>query len=193
MLKELWQPAYALLVSLVGVGLAMLWLRVENGWLLAVVTSGVGIGAGYAALAVGKRILPAAPTKGRATMEWWILAPGTIAAASSALVIGITIAMTVPDGTEADVKTLITTISTAITSFVAAGFITTATKDPDSVVASAASSAFAQAFTTTWSKRFPNRASDVGQWATSTQAPGASGWGLAARTYRAEQIQAALD
>lgn len=192
MLKDLWQPAYAFLVSIFSVVLAILSLRVPQGWILAVVLVAVGFAVGWAALQVGGRSMLAKPARGRQIMEWWILAPGALAAGASALVIGLTIALIVPEGTTTDVEALITSTSTAITTFIAAGFITTTTKDPDSLVAARVSAAFLDAYDKSWNQRFDG-ASHVRAWAVASEAPGASGWGLAARTYRAEKVQGALD
>lgn len=192
MVNDLWKPAYQFLISALGVALALVAYEVEKGALIAVGIVVVVFSVGWGLLRVGKGQLPEKPETGRKLMEWWLLAPGALGAGAAALVIGVAIELAVPDGTAADTKTLITSATTAITAFITAGFITTATEEPDSTVGEVFKSALAAAYKDRWSSKWPDSKSQVAQWATRTNADGVTGWSAAARKYRAKQIQEAL-
>jgi len=132
---ELTAPLRALAVGLAGVGLA--WLSYNGQPLLALLVAGGTAAAGVLIDQLGRAVLPNRPVLATRLMEWWTLTPAAIAALGSAIVVFVTVALTVPDDSSVgrEAKELISTLSTGLTAFVTAAFISWAGDDKDSRLA----------------------------------------------------------
>lgn len=194
---DLIAPVRALAVALGGVGLAKLWF---DGQLVAAVGLAAGmVIAGIALDWIGKRLLPNQPTMALRFLEWWILTPAAIAAVASAIVVVVTVTATLPEGSKLDqsTKTLIATLSTGLTAFVAAAFISWAADGKDSKLADHIRSTFQSRYrrgsgTPPAGVHFFAPELPGERWVYSDEYKGIEGWGSDARVKRAEGIAQAL-
>src|SRR5437879_2356616 len=127
---EFTTPLRALAVALSGVGLAWLWFH--GWWWVAILVGLAGCLVGLAADGFGKRLLLRQPVLATHFMEWWIVTPAMVAAVASGVVAIVTVALTVSDTAPKDTKTLIGALTTGITGFVSASFISWAGDEKDS-------------------------------------------------------------
>lgn len=132
---DLSTPLRALAIGLAGVGLAWLWF--SDAVVLALVLALTTAVAGTVLDRIGRALLPARPTLAVRLIEWWALTPAAIAALASAIVVVVTLALTVPEDVQIDpgTKQLIATLSTGLTAFIAASFISWASDERDSKLA----------------------------------------------------------
>jgi hypothetical protein len=132
---ELATPLRALVVGLAGVALAWLWF---NGlwWFSVAVAVSVAL-LGYLLDLAGRSLLPKYPVAAVRLLESWILTPMAIAALGSAIVVVVTVALTIPDDSTlgTDAKELVGTLSTGLTAFVVSAFISWSGDDKDSKLA----------------------------------------------------------
>src|ERR1700760_270504 len=94
LLGEVVRPLRALLVALAGAGLADLWYDKKQ--VLAVVLAIVVCFVGVIADQAGKALLPARPGGALWFLEGWVLTPAALAAVAAAVVVLVTVALTVP-------------------------------------------------------------------------------------------------
>lgn len=192
---DLSTPLRALAVGLAGVGLAWLWF--SDAVVLALVLALTTAVAGTALDRIGRALLPNRPNLAVRFLEWWALTPAAIAALASAIVVVVTLALTVPEDVQIDpgTKQLIATLSTGLTAFIAASFISWASDEKDSKLADHVREIFQEKY-----KRksdvepplpgihyFP--AESAGErWVYSDEFKGIEGWGRAARLKRAAGV-----
>ena len=196
-MSEVATPLRALLVGLAGVFLAWLWFNDQLflAVALAVVVSLVGV----VLDAAGRAALPQWPEVAVRFLEWWILTPAALAAFASAVVVVVTVALTIGEGVQVDpdVKELVGTLSTGLVAFVTAAFISWSGDDKDSKVADHIRDTFRQKYKRAGNETqrgvhyFP--AESAGErWVYSNEYRGIEGWGHAARVKRAQGIAAEL-
>jgi hypothetical protein len=195
---ELASPLRALAVGLAGVGLAWLWYNGQP--VLALGVAVVAAGLGLVLDALGRALLPRSPVVAVRFLEWWILTPAALAALASGVVVFVTVALAVPEDSElgSDAKELISTLTTGVTAFITAAFISWAGDDADSKSADHIKSVFHEKYkregTTTPGggvELFP--ADSPGErWVYSHEYGGIEGWGKAARLRRAKGVADAL-
>jgi hypothetical protein len=182
---------------LTGAGLA--WLCFNDLWWLAVIVATLAIALGSILDAAGDALLPARPLAALALLEWWLLTPAMAAASAGALVIVVTVALTVPEGTSADTKELVGALSAAITSFLTAGFISWASDEKDSRLGDHIKERFQARYNqvpaegTRKAGVYYFKPESVGlRWVYSDEYKGIEGWGREARRKRAKGIAAEL-
>jgi hypothetical protein len=193
---DLTAPLRALAVGLAGVALAWLWFNDLVAYAL-VLAAAVAL-AGAMLDAIGRWLLPANPTIAVRFLEWWILTPAALAAVASAIVVVVTVTLAVPDGSAfgQDTKELIGTLSTGLTAFVTAAFISWASDDKDSKLAEHIKETFRAKYSRE-DKPVPDTyvfamKSDGVRWVYSDEFRTIEGWGRAARLRRARGIAGAL-
>jgi hypothetical protein len=131
-------------------------------------------------------------------LEWWLLTPAMVAASAGAVVVVVTVALTVPEGTDGDTKEVVGALGTAITSFLTASFISWASDEKDSRLGDHIRDVFQAHY-----KRASSGAPEPGvhyfvadspghRWAWGLDYGGISGWGRSARMKRAQGIAAEL-
>jgi hypothetical protein len=170
----------ALTVAIVGVFLALLWTR-GLGWASISLAAG-GILLGLALDWLGRGLLPDHPIAALQSMEWWLLAPLTLAAAGAATVIIVAIELAVPEGTPADTKQLVAALAAGITAFVTSAFISWTGDQKDSILADHIQAVFEKAY-------MNSVFDDEGErWVYSAWIDGLTGWGRQARLARAHGI-----
>lgn len=197
-------PIRGLLVALAGALLAYLWYEDQDvlgldhrlvAGVLAVVVCLVGLGLNW----IGTQLLPDHPRPALWFLEGWVLAPAAIAAVAAAIVVIVTVALTVPDTTATSTKETIGALSTGLTGFITAAFISWTGESDDSKVSDHIRSAF-------WAKyqREPTsgtcpagvhcfRAESSGERLVySTEYEGIEGWNQSARRARAKGISEEL-
>ncbi len=192
---DLTAPLRALLVGLAGVAIAWSWFKDQ--FVLAVAIAVVIALVGSVLDWLGRTLLlPDRPKTAVLFLEWWILTPAAMAAVASAVVVIVTVTLTIPEDAKVDASTkqLIGTLSTGLTAFVTAAFISWSGDDKNSRLADHIRSVFQAKY-----KRdaapgvhvFP--AESVGErWVYSDEFRGVEGWGRDARLKRAAGIAAAL-
>lgn len=194
LVSELTTPFRGLIVAISGVLLAYLWYDHHRVWAIA-----IGIAACTAGLALdafGKQLLPDRPVIGLWFLEGWVLSPAALAAVGGALVVLITVALTVPDSAATSTKETIGALSTGVTAFITASFISWAGDDKDSKVADHIQAAFQSKYGRVGDSRAgvhlfaPESAGE--QWVYSDEYGAIEGWGRAARRRRAIGIAAEL-
>lgn len=197
---DLSTPLRALAVGLAGVGLTWLWF--SDAVVLAIVLALTTAGAGTALDMIGRALLPGRPTLAIRFLEWWALTPAAIAALASAVVVVVTLTLAVPEDVQVEpaTKQLIATLSTGLTAFIAASFISWASDEKDSKLADHVREIFQE--------KYKRRDEDAGaqlpgihyfpaesageRWIYSSEFKGIEGWGRAARLKRAEGVAAEL-
>lgn len=187
-------PARALAVALSGVGLAWLWFH--GRWWIALIAGIAGCCAGITLDGAGRRLVVKRPVLATGLMEWWIVTPAMIAALASGVVAVITVLLAVPDTAPQDTKTLIGALTTGLTGFVSASFISWAGDEKDSRIGDHIRDAFRAVF-----KRVPEPPApppagihyfapdSAGErWVYSDEYRGVEGWGREARRRRAAGV-----
>jgi len=193
---DLTAPLRALVVALSGVALAWSWFKEQ--FVAAVLIALALAAAGAVVDWIGRSLLPARPAAAVRFLEWWILTPAAVAAVASAVVVIVTVALTIPEEPKVDASTkqLIGTLSTGLTAFVTAAFISWAGDDKDSRLAEHIKSAFQAKYTREGTAKpgaHPFAAESSGErWVFSDEYKGIDGWGRDARLKRAAGIAAAL-
>jgi hypothetical protein len=190
---DLVTPARALIVGLAGMVLAWLWFR--GNLVPAIVLAVLAALAGLAFDWLARRRLPDHPVSAVWLLEGWILTPATLAAVGSAIVVVVTVALTIPAGSklETDAKELIGTLSTGLTAFVTAAFISWASDDKDSMLADHIREAFRSKYDRAGGDQqagihyFPPESAGE-RWVFSDEYRGIEGWGRAARIRRAHGV-----
>src|SRR5215471_14920865 len=114
-------PVRALVISLVSVWLATRWLKGDH--TSPFVIAGVIIFVAYVLDLLGRFCLPDSPRVGLAFIELWIFAPLMLAAVASGIAVVIAVKLSVADNAPVERKQTIGAITTAITTFLASGFI----------------------------------------------------------------------
>jgi hypothetical protein len=185
-------PLRGLMVGLAGAGMA--WLCFNDLWWLAVVLTLVGIAVGWLLDWLGESLLPRWPVMAVKVLEWWLLVPAVIAAAAAAAVIVVTVVLTVPDKTATDTKEVVAALSTGITAFITAAFISWAGDDKDSTLGDHIRDVFQTKYKEAGTSQddssviyFPSESRGL-RWAYSEEFGGIEGWGRKARRKRAAGI-----
>ena len=188
---DLATPLRGLVVGLVAAGLA--WLSFNDLAWLAVIAAAAAISLGVALDWVGKALLPSSPRAAVRVLEWWVITPAMIAAVAGALVIIVTVALTVPEGTAANTKETVGAISAAITGFITTAFVSWSSDEKDSSLADHIRDAFRDHYGRAGGKTKPGvhyfKADSPGErWVYGEEFRGIEGWGRAARFARARGI-----
>jgi hypothetical protein len=131
-LGDVLRPLRVLVVAMLGVGVAMLWLHGAYGAIVFIVVAAIMVS--LICDSIGQDLLPAHPRWALFFMEFWVLAPATVAASAAGLVVVVGIALSPPKGTADDVTAVVTAISTALTAFIAA-FVSWVGEKDDSRIA----------------------------------------------------------
>jgi hypothetical protein len=128
LVDTLWTPLRALVVAAAGVGLARACVegRLGSGWgavasfMVFIVTFAL---VGFLAEWVDREQLPNHPVAAVVLMEWWTLAPLAVAVGASALAIIATIRWSPGETAAVATKELTEQATTAVTTFLTAGFV----------------------------------------------------------------------
>jgi hypothetical protein len=174
--------------------LAWLWFN-DLWWAAALIAIGASL-AGWLAKELGTALLPGRPRWAVDALEWWILTPGAIAAAAAAVVVIVTVELTVPEGTATTTKELVGALSTGLTAFVTAAFISWAGDEKDSKLGSEIRKIFFTKYKRAPKAGEPRQAgvhyfateSAGERWVYSDKFGGIEGWGGDARRKRADEI-----
>jgi hypothetical protein len=183
----------ALVVSLSGVFLAWLWFS-DLAWLAALLSVLLMLG-GWLFDRVGTLQLPSRPVLAVRLLEWWVLTPAMAAAVAAGVSVVVTVALTVPDTATEETKKLIGALSTGITGFITAAFISWTGDEKDSRLADHIRDVFRSKYKRAGSDQPPRpdvhyfRADSPGErWVYADEFGGQEGWGRAARLARAKGI-----
>lgn len=114
-------PLKALMISLVSVWLASRWLNYDHATPLII--AGVIIFVAYLCDWLGRACLPDSPRIALVFLELWIFAPLMVGALASAAMVIISVHLSLPEGTTPERKETVGAITTALTTFLTAGFI----------------------------------------------------------------------
>lgn len=195
MTAQLATPFRGLLVALAAAYLAYLWYHNHRVW--AVVLTVLACLVGWVLNAIGKGLLPDRPVAALRFLEGWILTPAAVAAAAGALVVIVTVALTVPDGTATSTKETIAALSTGLTAFLTSGFISWTSDSNDSPLSSHIRDAFYASYkradgSTERGVDYFAPESRGEQLVYSDEVAGVEGWGRPARLKRAQGIAAEL-
>ena len=188
---DLATPLRGLVVGLVAAGLA--WLSFNDLAWLAVIAAAGAISLGLLLDLVGKALLPSRPRAAVHVLEWWVMTPAMIAAVAGAVVIVVTVALTVPEGTAADTKETVGAVSAAITGFITSTFVSWSSDEKDSILADHIRDAFwahyKRAGTETKKGVHYFKGDSAGErWVYGEEYGGIEGWGHSARLARAKGI-----
>jgi hypothetical protein len=151
MLSGLLVPLRALVVAILGAGIAWGWYTGHR-W-LSFVAPLVVLAIGLLISEFGVAKLPEDPVTAARLMPWRILVPAVIAAGAAGIAIIVAAELTLPDKTAKGVPTpnslkeIVTALSTAITAFLAAAFIDWTGDANDSRLADWISSTFQKKYT----------------------------------------------
>jgi hypothetical protein len=183
-------PLQALGIALAGVGLAWLWFN-DLWWVGLLSVAGAGL-IGWASDKIGAAQLPERPVSAVYSLQGWLLIPLALAAIAAAAVVIVTVELTLPDDTPTDTKELVGAVSTGITTFLTAVFISWASDDQNSTLAEHIMDAFHGRYT---DPRTPKPGAHVfrndSRGLLSVFEPeylGVEGWGWPARLTRARAI-----
>lgn len=186
-------PFRALLVSLVGVGLAWLWFN-DLGW-LAVLASVAVLVAGRLLEGIGRYLLPDYPLWGLRFMELWVITPAMFAAVSAGAIVVLAVQLSVPDTASTAEKELMSSLAAGITGFLTAGFVSWSGDQKDSPVADRIKNNFQEKYKRGTAGQTGNKgikyfkADSPGErFVYSEEFRGTSGWGRSARLKRARGI-----
>jgi hypothetical protein len=191
---ELATPLRGLLVALASVLLAYLWYDHHRVW--AIIIGFAACLAGLIFDGIGKKLLPNRPVIALWFLEGWVLTPAAFAAIGGAVVVLVTVALTVPDTAATSTKETIGALSTGVTAFITASFISWAGDDKDSKVADHIQAAFQAKYGRPGDPRqgvrqfVPESAGEL--WVHSDEYGTVDGWGGKARRRRAQAIAAEL-
>lgn len=189
LLGEFAAPVRALLVALVGALLAYLWYEDQRFWAIV-----IGIAAclvGVVLDGIGKSFLPQHPVAAVWLLEGWVLTPAALAAIAGASVVLITVALTLPEDTPTSTTKTIAALSTGLTGFITAVFISWAGDEKNSKIADHIKRAFAAKYDRPPGEPASHHfrpGSDGEQWVYSDEVGGIEGWGHHARVTRAKGI-----
>jgi hypothetical protein len=187
-------PARGLLVAVAAAYLAYLWYDHHRVWAIVLGVSAclVGVVLDW----VGKRLLPEHPVAAVWFLEGWVLTPAALAAVAGAAVVLITVALTLPKDTPTSTTQTVAALSTGLTAFITAVFISWAGDEKNSKIADHIRRAF-------WAKYDRPNGTKPGahhfkegspgeQWVYSDEVGGIQGWSHDARITRAKGIAAVL-
>jgi hypothetical protein len=185
-------PIRALLIAMLGAGLAWLWFREGTSGnaiapvddrLLAVLLVIAALIIALLIDALGRGLLSKHPRAAVEPLEWWLVAPMSLAAAAAAAAIVVTVELTTPDGTAVATKEVIAAVATAITAFLSSSFVDWAGDDKDSKLSDRIQSQFEAKYQGYFK---PESAGEL--YVFSGSYKGADGWGRASRRIRAAGI-----
>lgn len=188
-LSGLAAPLRSLLVALIGAAAAWLWFKHDR--LLIVVLAVGAVLVGLLIDLAGRHTPASRPKLAITLMEWWIVVPMVLGAIAAAAAIVVTVGLAVPDGTAASTKETIGALATAITSFLASGFVDRAADEDGSAVSDRIKAHF-------WDKYQPlvtpgsDAANAVFAGIYATPTGGVEGWGRSARRTRADGLAGGL-
>ncbi len=185
-LKGLGAPVRALLVAILGAWWAWQWFNGDGVWAIL-----VSLGALLLGLLIdwaGRRAPAARPHLAINLMEWWIIVPMVLAAIAAATAIVVTVELVAPDTASPETKETIGALATAITAFLASGFVDWAADGSDSRVSDRIRDHFYDRYLTVFQD-----GSVADLYIYSANYAGADGWGRAARRVRADGIKARWD
>lgn len=185
-LSGLGTPLRALLVAVVGAWWAWLWFGGDGVW--AIVLAAGALLAGMAIDWLGRNAPLDRPHLAVSLMEWWIVIPMVLAGIAAATAIVVTVELVVPDTAPAETKETIGAIATAITAFLASGFIDWAADGSDSRVSDRIRDHFYERYKTTFTD-----GSIADCYIYSASYAGADNWGRAGRRLRADGIKQRWD
>lgn len=178
-------PLRSLLVAVIGAAAAWLWFRDDR---LVIVALAVGaVLVGLLVDLAGRKVPATRPKLAVALMEWWIVVPMVLGAIAAAAAIIVTVSLAVPDTAAATTKETVGALATAITSFLASGFVDRAADEDGSTVSDRIKAHF-------WDKYQPlvtpgtDAANAVFAGIYATPTGGVEGWGRSARRTRAEGL-----
>lgn len=188
-------PLRALIVALGGVFLAWLWYK-QPVW-MAMTFAALALLLSFFAYRVGRRFLPGHPRLAMSLMSGGLAATeAVLATVAAAVVIVIAVTLTVPAKTPAGTKELIGSLSTGVTAFIAAVFISRAGDPQDTSVGDRIAADFRRKY-----KRAPaageTRESNVHYFQDDStgerlvygdEVAGISGWSASARKKRAAKL-----
>ena len=189
LLGEFATPARALLVALTGALLAYLWYEDQRLWAIA-----IGVAAclvGVVLDTIGKSFLPKHPVAAVWLLEGWVLTPAALAAIAGAAVVLITVALTLPDDTPTSTTKTVAALSTGLTAFITAVFISWAGDEKNTKIAKHIQGAFQAKYDRPPGKPGAHHfapGSQGEQWVYSEEVGGIEGWGHDARVTRAKGI-----
>jgi hypothetical protein len=193
-LSPLRVPLIALAVALGGVGLAWLWFNHHRP--LAVIAVVAAVLVGWVIDRVGERLLPDHPKAALYLLEGWLLISLTLAMAAGAAVVIITVELTLPDSTPTSTMELVGAVSTGLTTFLTAGFISWAGDEKDSTLSDHVMKVFQRHYTRPGkpaSRAHTFKPESNGElWVFAEAHGGAEGWGGSACRKRAKGIAAEL-
>lgn len=192
---EVLAPLRGLLVALAGVLLVYFWY--DGHRLYAAAIAIIACAVGVTLDAIGRTLLPGRPRAALLFLEGWVLTPAALAAVASAVVVLVTVALTVPDATATSTKETVGALSTGITSFLTASFVAWSGDDKNSRL----SDHIGQAFRAKYNRPGGAVGADVHlfragsrgeRWVYSAEYGGIEGWGRAARRRRAKGVSEEL-
>lgn len=188
LLSEVLVPLRALVIALVGVGLAWTWFK--GYWWLVVLISIASIFSGILFERHGAGQLPGDPLRAVRMMEFWVLSPAAVSALAAMIVVAVSVALTAPKGTPTATKELLTATSGALTAFLTSAFIDWTGDKDDSRTANRIRDQFYAHYQRADTSHTPGRhdnvyyfeAGSVGErWVYSNEFGGITGWGYDAR------------
>ncbi|GAA0585864.1 hypothetical protein HPO96_10750 [Kribbella sandramycini] len=179
-LKGLAAPFRALVVAVLGAFWAWQWFTNDGLWAILAALAALLLGLTLDAL--GRRTSPANPHLSIALMEWWIVVPMVLAALAAATTIVITVELVAPETATPETKETIGALATAITAFLASGFIDWAADDTDSRTSDRIRDHFYAKYATTFQDNSP---ADLYVYSTTTP----TGWSRTTRRTRADGIK----
>ena len=177
---DLGTPARTLLIALAGVYTALLMFG--GRWCMVAVVLVVGIGLGFFIDARGRAKLPGAPDRALTRLEWWVLAPATIAAVAAGIVtyVGFTL---VPESLKGADKEIAKALAAAITAFLSAAFVESIGDRDNTTLAARIKRTFHEAYE---GRLEPGSKAEIALYDTSI------GWGWSDRRKRIAKLAAAL-
>lgn len=185
-------PIRALLIAILGAGLAWLWFRDDRDGgaigpvddrLLAAILVIAALVLAILLDARGRALLPNHPRAAVELLEWWLVAPMALAGAAGAAAIIVTVELTTPEGTAVATKELVAAVATAVTAFLSSSFVDWAGDDKDSKLSDRIQKEFEAKYLGYFK---PESSGELYVFSGSYQ--GADGWGRAARRIRAKGI-----
>ncbi|MCF1505703.1 hypothetical protein L0F51_18265 [Afifella sp. H1R] len=195
---DLWQPAKGLSLALFGVAVADLLVHGHWTGVVLLVVSAILIATIMDAC--GRFLLPWYPRAGLAFLELWIVAPASLAALASGLVILVALALAVPEGTAPFEKEAMGTVASALTAFLTTGFISFAGDSGTSRMAARIQRIFYGKYgrAESWPPPQDGRmhfiaSSRAENLVYSNAYSGIEGWGLKARWERARRLEEEIE
>ncbi|HZX04299.1 hypothetical protein [Kribbella sp.] len=182
-LKGLGAPLRALFVAVLGAWWAWLWFTGDGQWAVLVALGALVLGLliDYA----GRKMPQSTPYLAINLMEWWIIVPMVLAAVAAATAIVLTVDLVAPDTASPETKQTVAALATAVTAFLASGFVDWAADGSDSRVSERIRDHFYERYRSSFKD-----GSLADLYVYSANYAGADGWGRAARRIRAKGIKA---